>query len=1281
MKGKLRVLVYAALCVALGAAAAFAGVTINGKALSNIDDIVLETTGSRTAVKGSYLTVRDPGNNPFKVNGAHGNVTDNFATTIEGFVGTLDGTGGSKTNTGVCLALGQKRAEDGSIVVMLPAAYDLGIRAQFFNVSLDPNERYLINALSCTPGATWSFHGNEGNFYISDAAGGLFPYGKGGKEVFAVAYFKTSGKRPGFSQEYTAYLDLVDSTGNYVCGKTLGTIKDCVFPSVRIATGDFNHDGKVDEIAVIRDGDSLDPAYIVQVFRAETFGGVILRDYYTANLGRCGLNVIGGCDIAAGDFDHDGQTDLAAVYTDVIMHTYPSTDPFGGTTFKAMADGYPAVTVFRKSDSGFELKSVTDTDEDLKLGSGYMQSKFSIPPQFGIVAEAGDLDGDGRDELVFLTPGLGTDGNVLVSVWGTDGNLSPSRKLWQPAKLTTYAWGGTPQFPNATSILTDRAECSYLPRSLSLALVPLGEKLPTGGAIRRVVISQCQGGDTVTDANGYYAGSRVEHLLPTFSNGVMTGFEFANDMTGGSEWAQGLLPGDFYNETVELGDPDHMVFEAERSYVAEIQTPPYHVDYVQAPFEVNGKKPTAKSVLNMTFMGSNVTYSKSETDSTKTDVAFKTASAMDWGVSAKADAKIKLVGVSASGGYKDTATKVENAASSSEAKTTLTVTDTTDGTDNVVLYKTDRHVWRYPILSPTSGAPADSNGDCFMTFSLCDTPETVQGNAGWSSQYDDYNPIHEEGNLFSYPTKIEDIPCYGENGQVNLTQVHNYTTGGGSTTIDLTVSESGADTNGTTTTSKKAVNGSVSVSIPIPKILNIGASATAAYSRELTNTETFTKSYASSEKFTVNLKSAQLGFLPNNITHLIKTQLYTDLAGIMKVGFAVDLQNNDAPAWRNDGMYGASPDIALVLPAKFGRFTSVVDNVTRVVWSANKDRRSAIQLRGIRFLDESGKMTTSTLVRGKKYTIEFPVYNASFKAPNRNVAFAVDLRKVKDTEAVDEPILSTFASGDFSIGGWTRNTKDNKAMVSFDWEVPTNLSADNYDLYFTLDPKNEIIELHENWDAEKDPGGNNVGRYPIAILEKEPEAVTASVKIAAASESDFKILFRPIREDDEREWLTFPEFREELARAESHDITASDGSTAQTKDFRAFAKVVYSGSDTLTNLFIETTRTDADGSVHRVAFRSLPALFPNTEREVSFMVSPEKLTKGTFNVSLTGDAVNLHWGKTSAGVGSSSSGGCNAGFSELALLALAAAFLVRPSQRSMPSRQTEGKITEEEILK
>ena len=388
--------------------------------------------------------------------------------------------------------------------------------------------------------------------------------------------------------------------------------------------------------------------------------------------------------------------------------------------------------------------------------------------------------------------------------------------------------------------------------------------------------------------------------------------------------------------------------------------------------------------------------------------------------------------------------------------------------------------------------------------------------------------------------------------------------------------------------------------------------------------------------------------MSSNIAHLVKTQLYSDAAGVMKVGFAVDLQDSDALAWRSDGMYGASPDIALVLPAKFSRYTSVVDNVTRAVWSANPDRKSAIQLRGIWFKDEAGNVVSSALVRGKKYTVEIPVYNASFKAPNGNVSIEMRLRKVADSEENDKD-LGLLDTQTFSIGGWKKNTEDNKATVKFSWMVPATLAAGEYDLYFVIDPKGEIAELHENWDSVKDPGGNNVGRYPIAVLEKEPETYTTAagdVSIASVSESDFKMLFRPIDADDTREWLTFDEFRAELADMD--------------EDFRAYAKVVYSGSDTLTNLYLDALRVDTDGTENRIATRVIPALFPNTERELSFIVSPKKAKNGFFTVDITGDGTALHWPKDSnSGSSSSGSSGCDGGFGGVALLAVAAALIKR----------------------
>ena len=60
-------------------------------------------------------------------------------------------------------------------------------------------------------------------------------------------------------------------------------------------------------------------------------------------------------------------------------------------------------------------------------------------PHYGIIASAGDLDGDGKDEIVFLSVKYGNwdkAGEIQVSVWGTDGALEPARRFWRAAPTT-----------------------------------------------------------------------------------------------------------------------------------------------------------------------------------------------------------------------------------------------------------------------------------------------------------------------------------------------------------------------------------------------------------------------------------------------------------------------------------------------------------------------------------------------------------------------------------------------------------------------------------------------------------------------------------------------------------------------------------------------------------------------------------------------------------------------------------------------------------------------------
>ena len=1250
MKGKLRALVCAALCVALSVGAANASVTINGKSLNDIDDIVMETTGSHIVRQESLLKVLRWDDGGVRFISVKGDVNGSNASLSQSGSQNLD-VSGESTNTGAHPAVGTKMNSDGSFFLLVPSYSSSGVKASIHNVITKADSSITHTKV----GGVTSVAG--GNAYVTDATGGLFPYGKDGKEVFVIAYFTSNdNKRPGLGTNYTAYLVFVDTDGKKVGEQRLGNMVSN-FPSVSVATGDFNNDG-TNELAVIRDGSGMD--YYLQVFSVGSSGSSLaINPLYSTPLGTrdSNGNNIDACDVAAGDFNGDGKTDLAVVYSSMTTDKNHDLDD----------DGCPTVTTFRWSGSGFTTSTTVDTDSDLITGSDNWKRSSSVP-HYGLIAEAGDLNGDGKDEIVFLTPsygggsfGIGDGGVVLVSVWGADNDsLTPSRMFWKSSGTNIFGYGGT--------MGESPSECNYLPRSISLALAPVGDALDTGARPCRVFISRSQGDDKVYMATGYKAGDTVFYMKPELSGASLTGLSDSVEYEPGSKGrAMGLVHADFYNQTVELGTPDHLVYEAEPSYVVELQTPPYHVDYVKVDFPVNNNIPTEKQVLNMTYMGSSSTYKKSDTETTKQDVAFNTTSTFDWGVNANGQAKVKCVKGKMSGGYKDIATNVQNTTSSSEARTTVDLQQGASLTDSALLYKTDRHVWRYPVLSyvnpEEAGKPDNANGKCFMTFSLCDTPTVVESGIGQSSDFDGYNPSHEEGNLFSYPTMIEHIPYYGTDretqNQCELTnQVTTSITGtGASSEIKLNVSQSHADSNGTTTKSKKTANGSVNVSIGIPKF-KVGAGATVDYARELTNTETFTKSYTSNEMVNVVLNASSLAFDSKKIEHNITTQLYTDVAGIMRVGFAVDLKSTTggtAEVWRSGGMYDTSPDIALVLPARFSRYTSNIDNVKTDKWIANDYRPSAIQLRGIHFADRNGNPApkgkdqdgnpVTALVRGKTYNISIPVYNASFKAPEGSVTAEMQLR-VMDTESAagDEIILNStdITPQTFTIGGWTKGTEDNKAVVSFDLTVPKDIDVNrNYVLYFILDPENVIDELHEDWDIEKDPAGNNVGCYPIGILEEDPPAYyTASSKVStAASESDFEMVFQhPGRRDGE--WISLEQFRTELAE--------------ETDDFRGYAKVSYKGSETLANMYLDVIRLDSDGRENRIASRIIPALHPDMERESSFLVSPEKVKKGTFCVSLTGGGVNLHWGRpsNSGSGGSGSSGGCDTGLSGAAVLVL-----------------------------
>ncbi|MBQ9595184.1 MAG: hypothetical protein IJR35_04925, partial [Synergistaceae bacterium] len=85
-----------------------------------------------------------------------------------------------------------------------------------------------------------------------------------------------------------------------------------------------------------------------------------------------------------------------------------------------------------------------------------------------------------------------------------------------------------------------------------------------------------------------------------------------------AEDTTGLIASDFAGEGIELGRPVHLVRAADRSYMAVLQAPPYHVDNIA----LDGKSLTLTPTNYSYIKGASTTYAKSSNETEKKNVKF-----------------------------------------------------------------------------------------------------------------------------------------------------------------------------------------------------------------------------------------------------------------------------------------------------------------------------------------------------------------------------------------------------------------------------------------------------------------------------------------------------------------------------------------------------------------------------------------------------------------------------------------------------------------------------------
>ena len=551
-----------------------------------------------------------------------------------------------------------------------------------------------------------------------------------------------------------------------------------------------------------------------------------------------------------------------------------------------------------------------------------------------------------------------------------------------------------------------------------------------------------------------------------------------------------LVAADFAGEGVALGNPTHIVKDNDVSYMVVLQGAPYHVDNISEDGKSLTKQPVNYSYHKDMYTSYETASSSSEGSTTTFDIhnTVETIFALDQNSANNligGNKKIKTLSglvktfagfvpqVNKTLGYVDKFTnfidscvdKVESIKqgfdSSVSGKTTMSSL-TARRADVIRYVSAPQNIWRYPIVAdtvPTWKGYYDAIDKYvakqdFLTFTLYDeVSEKIY------EKTDLYQPRHETGNLFSYPSSLENIDGYDSKNALSPAK---------SKQIGVSDADEMAKFDYATehqeTESKQVSTGFIT---------NTANAFGSLFNKTLIDVPqnetgpTYTRKNSTSEQVRFHFPSTDGARLLHGYT--VEFAAYTLENGAIANGFAVKGLDRDKNLFNSyTSLYGTKPDPSFVLPYKF-----VVGDTSSSMpgFIVNPSRAEAMTMKGVRFYAKDyNQYTSNALLAGLDYRVEIPLYNASFKEAN---GVKVNLYWVtnKDPSATKNKIGT---SGVINMSGWSAdgtNEANNKGWARIDF-TPSKTNTKDGNYYFYAEIEYSGDEVHKT-RSEDDPGGNN----------------------------------------------------------------------------------------------------------------------------------------------------------------------------------------------------------------
>jgi hypothetical protein len=540
----------------------------------------------------------------------------------------------------------------------------------------------------------------------------------------------------------------------------------------------------------------------------------------------------------------------------------------------------------------------------------------------------------------------------------------------------------------------------------------------------------------------------------------------------------GFAAGDI--DGVILGNPTHLVVQEHKQPMLFLGEPPSHIDYI------NGE------LLN--FSKRNDFYSQFQ-DETSTTISTSTTTTSDWNfgtkVSAKAGADFEIpvvggvdVAVAASVGYSYN----QHSEEMNQHLKTTTISELLSATnDDFLVYKQmDIDIYRYPVIGQTVKTEDGKEGPLYVQISI---PGDVSILYPSGENVEWYQPLHENGNIFSYPWDKNQLKDFegglnllgGDADHVFFTNIN---------LLECAVNWTDVIDKGVEKSSSQTLEQDASITTST-KVWAADLKATVSEHYDHTWSKLTTVDNELSESRGVTIVKPVMdnehayGFTPLIYTKGVDKKGVDDdtmiPTGTLKLSHLVDCKTSGVGDWWTGSVYQYKSDLALNLPH---RWTTCDSGQT---WIFNEDTDSAHikynkKMKGLWFLNTNGEQIGYSIKDGDQVTVRARIYNYSFLDVRQNVNVKLEAQETTDNLNWEDRVdigtdtISTIYGfqNDLDKPNWEY------AEVTFDTSGKT---GKYYRFWVTVDPDNTITEI-DGHDLGEDYS-NNEGYFGIPLFVEQ----------------------------------------------------------------------------------------------------------------------------------------------------------------------------------------------------